>query len=131
MPDLRRLPPNLEAEATAPQGVCLVSASERRKGKAGELEVVHLLRDYGWPDAERNSYGRSQDGRGDIGRGPEGVHFEVRRRERLDIWKSIADAERAAGEGELPVVAFRRSRSGWYACLPLDGLLGLLRGGRR
>jgi hypothetical protein len=99
---------------------------ERRKGKIGELEVVALCRAAGWPDACRTHDGRAQSGRGDLALGPEGVCFEVRRQERFNIWRALEDAERQAGELELPVVAFRRSRSGWYAALELDELLALL-----
>ena len=105
-----------------------MSASERRKGKEGELEVVRLLHEHGWTDAKRSADGRSQVERGDIADGPVDVHFEVRRRETLNIWACLAQAEREAAEGHAPVVAFRRSRSVWYAALPLDILLELLGG---
>jgi hypothetical protein len=103
-----------------------MSASERRKGKNGELEVVALLHAHGWPDAKRSSDGRSQVERGDIADGPAGVHFEVRRRETVNVWACLEKAEREAKAGDLPVVAFRRNRSPWYAALPLDILLALL-----
>jgi hypothetical protein len=105
-----------------------MSATERRKGKTGELEVVHLLHEHGWPDAKRSSDGRSQVERGDIADGPLDVHFEVRRREALNIWACLAKAEAEARDGDTPVVAFRRSRSAWYAALPLEALLDLLGG---
>ena len=104
-----------------------MSASERRKGKEGELEVVKILHEHGWTDAKRSSDGRSQVERGDIADGPTFVHFEVRRRETVNIWACLAKAELEAKAGDIPVVAFRRSRSAWYAALPLDLLLGLLR----
>lgn len=105
-----------------------MSASERRKGKVGELEVVHLLHEHGWHDAKRSADGRSQDQRGDIADGPLDVHIEVRRRESLNIWACLAQAQAEAQDGHTPVVAFRRSRSNWYAALPLDALLSLLEG---
>lgn len=99
----------------------------RHKGADGEREVVAIVRASGWPDARRTSDGRSQAGRGDISGGPAGFHLEVRRRERADIWRWLADAEQASGDGTTPVVVFRRSRSGWWAALPLQELLPLLR----
>jgi hypothetical protein len=104
-----------------------MSARERRKGKAGELEVVNVLRDAGWPAAARTSDGRAQAGRGDIAGGPAGIVFEVRRTERVDVWRGLGDARGHAVNGELPVLAFRRSRGGWYAAVPLEELLALLR----
>jgi hypothetical protein len=105
-----------------------VSARERRKGANGEREVVAIVRNAGWPDAVRTSDGRAQAGRGDVAGGPAGCTFEIRRTERLNVWQGLEDAERHAAHGELPILAFRRSRGGWYAALPLERLLALLRG---
>ena len=105
-----------------------MSASERRKGASGEREVVRMMHEAGWPDAKRTSDGASQGQRGDIAGGPIDTHWEVRRREQLSIWACLAQAERDAKPEDLPIVAFRRSRSGWYAALSLDALLALLLG---
>ena len=105
-----------------------MSKGERRKGKDGELEVVRILKARGWPEAKRSSDGRSQVERGDIADGPLDVHLEVRRRETLNIWECLAKVEREAKGADLPVVVFRRSRSGWYAALPFERLLELLLG---
>ena len=105
-----------------------MSASERTKGKTGELEIVHLLHRHGWTEAKRSSDGRTQHARGDIADGPPYTHIEVRRRENINIWACLAQAEQDAKPGDLPVVAFRRSRSAWYAAIPLDALLSLLEG---
>jgi hypothetical protein len=74
----------------------------------------------------------SQNRRGDIGHGPEAFHLEVRRCERINIWRGLEDAERAAGELDLPVHCFRRPGNRgrptmWYAALALDELLALLK----
>jgi hypothetical protein len=104
-----------------------VSASERDKGARAELEIVHLLRAEGWPDAERSSRGVGQAELGDIRYGPPAVHFEVRRRETIQIWKSLEQAGLEARAGYLPVLAFRRNRSPWYGALELSELLALLK----
>ena len=101
--------------------------NSRAKGKASELEVVHILRDHGWLEARRTSDGNAQLGRGDIANGPQATHLEVKRRETLDVvgWWRQADTE--AAKGCLPVVAFRRSRMPWLVVLELDELLPLLK----
>lgn len=106
---------------------CPLSASQRTKGAAGELEVVHLLREYGWPNASRTSDGRHQSLRGDIAHGPAGVHLEIKRRETVSVVKWWEQANAEADRLCVPVVAFRRSRMPWLACLELDELLPLLR----
>ena len=75
-----------------------VSASERRKGANGELEVVKLLHAHGWTDAKRSSDGRSQNERGDVADGPTGVHLEVRRRETVNVWACLRQG-RARSQG--------------------------------
>lgn len=101
-------------------------AGSRRKGAAGELEVIEVLRAHGWPLAHRN-FDSGSAGGGDIARGPAGVHLECKRTERAEIWQWIAQALRdTQATTDIPVVAFRRSHAGWWACLPLDELLSLL-----
>jgi Holliday junction resolvase len=102
-----------------------VGRMSRTKGASGEREICRVLRDAGWPEAARTSDGRSQHGRGDIA-GVPGVVFEIRRTEKLNIWQAIDDVQRQAADGELPVVVFRRNRSGWWAAIPLERLVELL-----
>jgi hypothetical protein len=104
-----------------------VSAAERRKGASAELEVVHLLRDAGWKDAERTHDGRAQRTRGDIRTGPAGCHFEVKRQERLNVPRALRQVEEDANPLDLPVLVHRPSRQEWCATLPLDELLALLK----
>jgi hypothetical protein len=103
-----------------------MTATERDKGARGELEIVRLLQNHSWPDAKRTSDGRHQQHRGDIANGPPNVHLEIRRRETLNIWACLKQAAADAAHGHRPVVAFRRSRSQWYAAVELDFLLDLL-----
>lgn len=102
-----------------------MSRASRVKGQRGEVEVVHMLREHGWPHARR-VFDSGSAGGGDV-QGPPGVVIEVKRTERLAIHQALAQAEAGCAPTEIPVVAFRRSRSGWYAALPLDELLALLR----
>jgi Holliday junction resolvase len=103
-----------------------VSASQRRKGAEGEREAVELLRAHGWPRAHRN-FDSGSAGGGDVAHGPEGVVIEVKRhRGRLDLPSAIRQAEAAAGDPDLPVLANRRDGEPWRATLPLVDLLELL-----
>lgn len=93
-------------------------ANSRRKGADAEREFRDVLRSHGF-FAER-------DGRldADLAHDVPGVHFEVKRRERLEINEWISQAERDAG-GKTPVVAFRRSRQPWRVIVPADEYLRL------
>jgi hypothetical protein len=98
--------------------------NSRSKGKAGELEVIKILCEY-WPKACRNlDQARGSSGQDVLN--TEGIHFQIKRTERLEIWKALEQTHSEAAELDLPVLVFRRSRSEWHACLPLEELLPLL-----
>jgi len=103
-----------------------MSASQRRKGARGELEVLALLHAHGWSAAHRN-FGSGSRGGGDIAHGPAGTVIEVKRHGgRLDLPAAVRQAQAAAGPLDLPVVAHRRDGEEWQATLPLEDLLVLL-----
>jgi len=97
-----------------------MSKASREKGQRGEREVRDLLRQYGFLAV--------RDGRlsADLSHDVPDVHFEVKRCERLSLPEWTRQAEMDAKEGEVPVVAYRRSQEPWRASVPLDFLLGLL-----
>ncbi len=97
----------------------------RTKGGIGEREVVQLLQEAGFPDARRNFQSGGQGGGDIVNVGS--VHLEVKRQETVKVWEWIGQAEAEARPTDIPVVAFRRSRSGWYGVLPLEDLLPLLK----
>lgn len=94
-----------------------MSASQRAKGRRGELELAGVLADAGL-DAELN-YGQEERGGGLGDVTTEQGRFECKRRKALPRFLSLADGVR--------VVAFREDRGSWRAMLRLDDLLGLLR----
>ena len=99
--------------------------NSRRKGQTGELEFIrrHLLEH--WPQARRNLDQYSEDKRDCVRAG--GVHWQIKRTERLALWSAIRQAETEAIGADLPVVAFRRNRSGWYCVISASELVALLR----
>lgn len=104
-----------------------MSLTERRKGAAGELEVVKILRAHGWGFAERTSRGVAQKGRCDIANGPAGCAIEVKRQERLSVPAALDQLSRDAGPHDIPILVHRPSRHAWMATIPLEELLPLLR----
>lgn len=54
------------------------------------------------------------------------LHVESKRQETARPWAWIEQAESEAPAGAIPLVAFRRNRSDWYAIVPLDQLAGAL-----
>lgn len=95
-----------------------------RKGKTGELEVAHILREHGYP-VERGgtqSYGKLPDLYG-----LKNCHIEVKRAENARIWSWMKQSEQDATRFKdgWPTVIFRRSRSDWLICMQLSDWLTL------
>jgi hypothetical protein len=98
--------------------------NSRSKGKRAELELCKMLTPH-WPQACRNLDQFSTDKR-DILNVP-GLHIQAKHVESLNIWKALNQAITEADPKDVPVVAFKRNRSPWFAALELDELIPLLR----
>jgi hypothetical protein len=106
-----------------------MSGASRAKGVRGEHEVAAIWEAHGFTV-------RGLEGGGDHlclhlpvtqrSTAPLTIHSEVKRQERLQLWQWIAQAEQEAPPGAVPVVAFRRNRSPWYAAVRLETLAELL-----
>jgi Holliday junction resolvase len=95
------------------------------KGKVGEREFAALLRSFG-VDARRGQQFCGGNGDADVV-GMAGMHFEVKRREALNIHASYDQAVRdAKASGDIPAVAFRRNRGIWLLTLSVEDFLRLV-----
>ena len=104
-----------------------MSASQRRKGKRTELELVAALSPF-FPDARRYlEQTRSSSGR-DID-GTPGVCFQLKSGAAPSWPKALAEATSASGDGEIPVGVTRRDRDGFVVHLALEDFLHALRWG--
>lgn len=94
--------------------------NSRRKGKAGELEAVHYLRDIGFPDARRSQQFCGKAGDSDI-TCPEtipNVHIECKRRKDICVGTAshhaaILQASSECGEKEWCVLWRRDGARIW------------------
>lgn len=99
-----------------------MGAKSTRKCANGEREVMAILRDHGYP-VERGgtqSFGQRPDLYG-----LDGIHLEIKRSERAQVWAWMEQSQRDAqrfGDG-VPTVIFRRSRSKWLICMELSDFL--------
>ena len=85
--------------------------NSRDKGKRGELEAAHALREYGY-DARRSQQYAGINSDADVVGLPR-VHLEVKRVEKLNIDDALSQSIRDARADELPVVMHRKNRSEW------------------
>lgn len=97
------------------------------KGKAGEREFAALLRSYGF-EARRSQQYCGVAGDEDVICDMPGVHFEVKRREALNVRAAVEQAMRdAAPKGDMPIVAHRCNRSEWLVTLRAEDFLKMVR----
>ena len=102
--------------------------NSKRKGSAGELELLHLLEAHGIA-AHRNlqQFVGGVDNP-DIAATVCGlpVHLEVKRQERLRLSEAVAQAVRDANGNSLPIVVHRSNRQPWLLTVRLEDVLQLL-----
>lgn len=93
----------------------------REKGKLGEREFSQVLQSLGY-NARRGIQFAGGPDSPDIVSDIPGVHFEVKRMERLELWKALNQATEDAGEA-VPVVAHRPNRKPWVVILPAERMI--------
>ena len=87
---------------------------QKAKGKRGEYEFMCLINAHLGTRHIVNPHAQS----GDIQAIP-GLSIEVKRQETLVVntwWKQAL--RQAEGEGDIPVLAYRKNRGKWRVCLP-------------
>lgn len=107
-----------------------MSKSQQRKGADGERELVEVLKGYGF-ETERGgsqTYGTVPDVVG-----LPGIHIEVKRVERLNIFEAVNQAamDSARFRDGLPAVFHRRNRQPWLVTMRLiDWMQLYMKGGK-
>ena len=94
--------------------------NSKQKGKRGELECAHVLRELGFTDVRRSvQYNGMGEGLADL-IGINGVHIEVKRNEHLNIYDAAEQAKRDCKEGDAWVVIFRKNNKPWLVASPIE-----------
>lgn len=102
--------------------------ASREKGKRGELELMHILRDfYGYPVRRGYVFQHESDLVG-----LQGVHVECKRKEKINIYTDYKQAVREAQKRSdgVPVVFHRRSNEEWLVIMGLDDFMDFYGGWR-
>lgn len=97
--------------------------NSKRKGNAGERELASLLRGHGY-NARRGQQFSGANGDADV-EGLPGIHIEVKRVERLNIYNAMKQSIRDARPGESPAVFHRRNREEWLVTMTFDDWIEL------
>ena len=99
--------------------------ASRDKGKRGERELASILRDYGY-DARRGQQYCGTHGDADV-IGIPGIHIEVKRVEKFNLYDALDQSKRDARNGEIPTVFHRRNNCEWVVCLRLPDFINIVR----
>ena len=99
--------------------------NSREKGKRGERELSSILRAYGY-DCRRGQQYCGSNGDADVV-GLPGVHIEVKRVEKLNIYDAISQAVRDALKSLIPIVFHRKNNCEWLVTLRLDDFMKIYR----
>jgi Holliday junction resolvase len=101
--------------------------NSRSKGKRGELEFRDLLRSHGYTEARRGQQFAGGPDSPDVVGGPPGIHFEVKNRERHDVWAAMEQADAERKDDYRPVVAIKRNHKPWLIVLTQEHFFDLIR----
>ena len=115
-----------------------MSINSREKGKKGEIEIAHILQEYGY-ETRRGQQFNAANGDADVV-GLPGIHLEIKRVERLNIDKALEQSIRDTyadeirqGSDLIPVVMHRSNsdhkkdstKGTWKVTLRLDDFMKL------
>ena len=93
--------------------------NQRQKGAVGEREFAKLLREHGY-EAERGVQHSGGKDSPDVKTNMHGVHWEIKRTERLRLHDALKQSQRDAGEDEMAVVGYRRNHDEWIVIQTFD-----------
>ncbi len=102
-----------------------MAINSRDKGKRGELEIAHVLRQHGYETRRGQQYSGAS-GDADVVGLPY-IHLEIKRVERLNLEDAMAQSRGDARQGEIPVVMHRKNHGKWLVTMDLDNWMDLYR----
>ena len=105
-----------------------MSINSKQKGARGERELSKKLKEFGYTTRRSVQYnGKAEEGQADV-LGLDGIHIEVKRVERLNIYNAVDQAKRDSwNKVELPAVFHRKNNCEWLVTMPLENWISLYR----
>lgn len=105
--------------------------NSKRKGNAGELELLHLLQNSGF-EAVRNDQtfvGGKENPDISMTAGKRRFHLEVKRAERFNAYEAMNQAIIDSNGKAVPVVVHRRNRRPWLVIMRLGDFIAMQENG--
>ncbi len=98
-----------------------MAINSKQKGAAGEREFAKFIREKFNVFARRGQQFSGSVDSPDVCTDFDGVHFEVKRTERINVYAFMEQAKRDCG-GKIPVVACRSNRKDWLLIINASDL---------
>ena len=102
----------------------MANINSKSKGKRGEREFARLCRDNGY-DARRGQQYSGIEGEDVVGL--PGIHIEVKRVERLNLYDAMSQSKGDSKDGEIPIVAHRKNNCNWLITMNADDFFKIYR----
>lgn len=99
--------------------------NSKQKGARGERELSNKLKEYGY-DTRRGQQYCGANGDADVV-GLDGVHIEVKRVEKLNLYNAMDQAKHDKKDTEKPAVFHRKDRSEWLVTMTFDDWMEMYR----
>lgn len=97
----------------------------KEKGKQGEREVAALLRTYSFAARRGQQFSGGGDSP-DVVHDIPGIHIEVKRTEKFDLYGALRQAKADSPQLHTPVVFHRKNLEPWVVVMPAEDFLGLM-----
>ncbi len=95
--------------------------NSKQKGKKGELELAHKLKEYGFNCRRTQQYAGKVEDSADV-IGLPFIHIECKRVEKLNIDEAVGQAIRDS-KTRLPAVFHRKNNKKWLVTMQLDDFM--------
>ena len=102
------------------------TVNSNAKGKVGERDWAEYLRGQGYEARRGQQFCGSPDSPDVVSSVP-GVHWEVKRTQRLQAYPFMDQAENEKAENETAIVAYRSNNKRWLCILSADDLMKLIK----
>lgn len=102
-----------------------MAVNSRAKGARGEREWRDFLRQHGFDARRGQQFAGGADSPDVISNVP-GVHWEVKRVERFNLYPALAQADGDRADGNIPVVAHRANGKRWVVVLKAEDFLDMV-----
>ena len=100
-----------------------MTINSKQKGKRGELELVHWLKERGHEARRGQQYAGGTDSPDVICETLPGVHIEVKRTEKLNLYAALSQSQFDSLGQCIPTVWHRKNNRDWVVILSAEKFL--------